>query len=149
MTAIKCVDMTAKKCVHMTAIKCVDMTAIKCVHMTAIKCVHMTAIKCVHMTAIKSHYYYHYHHYILLSAILIFQCLTLFRLLKLPPCYLHHKIPPLSPGFQPIHLPLPATVRLPKARSVYRPRKSVSINVQRVSSFTVYCQHPTINERQQ
>ena len=133
----------------MTAIKCVDMTAIKCVDITAIKCVDMTAMKCVDMTAINSHYYYYYHHHHhYISAILIFQCLTLFLLLKLPPCYLHHKIPPRSHNSQPILLPLPTTVRLSTAPSVYRPWKSVSINLQRVSSFTVCCQQPTINERQ-
>ena len=41
-------------------------------------------------------------------------------------------------------LPLPTTVPLSTDRSVYRPWKSVSITVQRVSSFTVCCQYPTV-----
>jgi len=60
-------------------------------------------------------------------------------------CYLHHKIPPCCPNSQPIHTTLPPhTVPLLTDRSVYRPWKSVSINVEDVSPFTVCFQHPTV-----
>ena len=61
-------------------------------------------------------------------------------------CYLHHLFSPSLSRFpNNPHYPSPHAVRLPTERSVRCHWRSVSFNVQRLRSFTVYSQQPTLS----
>jgi len=57
-------------------------------------------------------------------------------------CSLHYELyPPMSGFITNPYSPSPHKDRLPTDRSVYSTWKSLSINVQCFSSFTIHCQH--------
>jgi len=86
-----------------------------------------------------------HHNYPLLCAIFMFQSRTLYPVLNMSAFCPHHKFFPSLSGFPTNpHFPSSHTVRLPAQHFVYRPWQSLSINVQRLIPFTLYCQHPTV-----
>jgi len=76
------------------------------------------------------------HNYPLLSAIFMFQSLTLYLLLKISACYLHHKLSPsLSQFPNNAHYPSPHSVRLSTHCSVHI--RSVEISKHQLTTFTI------------